>query len=93
MLNLPDDQQSAMAVLISLSKFARFDEMQPAVNWLRGELARLDGLNRKETSDAVFRQRQGGGQALDDLLRLSDGADKQAEQIRATLLKRKGVQL
>ena len=93
MLNLPDDQQDAMTVLISLDRFVRFPEMQPAVSWLRAELTRLDGMNRKEASEAGFRQRQGGGQVLDDLLRLSDGADKQAEQIRATLLKqRKGVQ-
>jgi hypothetical protein len=81
-----------MTVLISLDRFMRFPEMQPAVNWLRRELARLDGLNRKEAKNAVVRQRQGASQVLDDLLRLSDGADKQAEQIRATLLKRKGVQ-
>jgi len=94
-LDLPLDQQAAAQILLSLGRWGRLPETKGMVDWLKTELTRLDAANRRELNEAITRQRQGGSQVVEDLLRMAEEADDKAEKIRANLdlaKQRKGVQ-
>lgn len=91
MIDIPQDPHKAVNVLMSISRFSRLQETQQMAEWLRAERERMDGLNRKELNEAVFRQRQGVCQTLDALVKLMETADEKAANIRMNLSKGKGV--
>lgn len=90
-----NDPSANLSTLLSIGRFSRLPETRGMVEWLKVELARLDTLNRKETDDAILRQRQGACQVLEAILKIADEADSKAEQIRAIIMSKssKGVKL
>lgn len=82
MITLPQDSQRKLQVLAALGRWIRFPETRQMVEWLQGELQRLDTVNRREIEDITYRQRQGAAQAIAELLRMAEEADTTAEKIR-----------
>ena len=84
MISVPsNDQQAAIRILSSVSRFATLPETMGMRDWLKDELARLDAANRLELDKDIFRQVQGACQVLDDLFRMAETADTLADKIRA----------
>jgi hypothetical protein len=92
MIDIPNnDQNQALSILASISRFATLPETMAMREWLTSELARLDASNRRESGETLLWQ-QGACQVLEKLIRLQEEADDKVQKIRTNINNRKGVQ-
>lgn len=88
MIEIPNDQDQAVRVLHSISRFSTSPETREMCDWLKEELARMYVANQTELDEIFFRQRQGACQAISKILLLTETADKTIEKIRVKKIPR-----
>ncbi len=88
MIEIPNDQDRAVSVLRSISRFSTAPETREMREWLKEELTRMHVANQTELDNTFYRQRQGACQVLGKLFDLMEAADKTIEKIRAKKIPR-----
>jgi len=84
MIDFPSltDIKDKLRLAKSLAFINRADECKPFVMWLQDSMSRMERLQRRELDETVMRQRQGGLQAIESILREIQSGDERFREFK-----------